>query len=199
MFGMLGKAMKQRDLMYPGMSELDQIIRLATQGIEKEYFQLPIAGREGAVYRERVYCYELYHQMRLEWTEGIPYTLSGEVDKSGHPLIRGNGLDQVKPDFLVHKPGDMNGNHAVIEVKSINAQLNGLKKDLETLCALRRHSGYDRAIYLIYGEGDIDRIAKQLRSLSINNGGKTIDLSLIELWWHRFAGESAQCIPIMPS
>lgn len=99
------------------MHELDQILVLATQSIREEYFQLPIDGRDKPVYRERVYCYELYHQMRRNWPNGSLFTLSGEVDKSGHPLIRGNGLDRAKPDFLVHVPGDMGGNHAVIEVK----------------------------------------------------------------------------------
>ena len=32
--------------------------------IEPQYFQLPVAQLEYPVYRERVYCYELYHRLR---------------------------------------------------------------------------------------------------------------------------------------
>jgi hypothetical protein len=34
--------------------------------IEADYFQLPLADAD-AVYRVRVYCYELYPQLRLLW------------------------------------------------------------------------------------------------------------------------------------
>lgn len=173
------------------MNELNQILILATQGIREEYFQLPIDGREEPVYRERVYCYELYHQMRLVWPNGSLFTLSGEVDKSGHPLFRGNGLDRAKPDFLVHMPGDMSGNHAIIEVKPINAQRSGLKKDLKTLTAFRRYANYERALYLFYGAGEIESIVTQFHGLADEDRGKNIDLSLIELWWQRAANEPA--------
>lgn len=46
------------------METFVKILRKATANIPPEYFQLPIAGREDPIYRERVYCYELYHQMR---------------------------------------------------------------------------------------------------------------------------------------
>jgi hypothetical protein len=173
------------------MHELDQILVSATQSIREEYFQLPIDGREEPIYRERVYCYELYHQMRCNWPNGSSFTLSGEVDKSGHPLIRGNGLDRAKPDFLVHVPGDMGGNHAVIEVKPINAQRGGLKKDLITLTAFRRYASYERALYLFYGGGAIKNIIAQLQDLADKDRGKSIDLSLIEFWWQGVANEPA--------
>ena len=119
---------------------IEQLIADATENIERNYFQLPIDGQEEPVYRERVYCYELYHQLRSHWPDNTNYELSGEVDKSGHPLIRGNNLDNVKPDLLVHIPGDMEGNHTIIEVKPINAKRDGLSKDLSTLTAFRRYA-----------------------------------------------------------
>jgi hypothetical protein len=61
----------------------------ASSQLGRHYFQLPVAGSdaEEAEYRERVYCYELYHRWRCHWAEGFPYSLCGEVDKQGHPLI----------------------------------------------------------------------------------------------------------------
>ena len=74
------------------MENFDNIFKEATKNISREFYQLPVAGKEDPIYRERVYCYELYHQLRSLWPTETEYTLSGEVDKSGHPLIRNNGL-----------------------------------------------------------------------------------------------------------
>ncbi|MGD8457430.1 MAG: hypothetical protein PVF83_13695, partial [Anaerolineales bacterium] len=60
---------------------------VATSNIGEQYFQLEVAEREEHIYRERVYCYELYHQLRVVTPDGFNYQLDGELDKSGHPLI----------------------------------------------------------------------------------------------------------------
>mgnify|MGYP006906724169 CR=1 FL=1 len=62
------------------------IIREAVKQITDEYFQLPVCGSD-SLYRERVYCYELYHQMRCIWDD-FPFSLGGEVDKAGHPYYK---------------------------------------------------------------------------------------------------------------
>ena len=80
-------------------------LRASCAAVTAEYFQLPIAAGDD-VYRERVYCYELYHRLRQEWGR-FPFSLGGEIDKSGHPLFRGGPYAQAKPDFLVHQPGSM--------------------------------------------------------------------------------------------
>ena len=58
----------------------------ATERVEGHYFQLLVAGSEAPIYRERVYCYELYHRMRECMSENFPYVLDGEVDKVAHPI-----------------------------------------------------------------------------------------------------------------
>lgn len=170
---------------------IEQLISKATANISGNYFQLPIDGQEDPIYRERVYCYELYHQLRLLWPNGSHYELSGEVDKSGHPLIRGNNLDRVKPDLLVHTPGDMGGNHTVIEVKPINANREGIAKDLSTLTAFRRFGRYANAIYLFYGGGNIHNALYLATELNEGDNNNRIDLSLVDIWWHRQVGDSA--------
>lgn len=158
------------------MEELTSIIEGATADLDDIYFLLPIYDDE-PIPRERVYCYEFYHQMRSRWPAHCPYWLNGEVDKMGHktmvPLVGG-----VKPDFLVHIPGYMEGNHAVIEVKPHNTKNDGLAKDLATLSNFVG-AGYDRAIYLIYGN-DADRVIERVAAAikSIN------DLPPIEVWAH---------------
>lgn len=170
---------------------IEQILSEATSAIGENYFQLPIDGKEDPIYRERVYCYELYHQLRLIWPEDTIYELSGEIDKSGHPLVRGNALDNVKPDLLVHIPGDMRGNHTIIEVKPITAGLNGIAKDLSTLTAFRRHADYEKGIYLFYGNGNIDAVIERIKDLEFRDRENKIDLNLIEVWLHPNVGEPA--------
>ena len=112
------------------MRELTSIIEKATAGITSSYFHLNIDGGD-PIYRERVYCYELYHQMRLCWPDHTAYYLNGEIDKAAHPILRTLGADYAKPDLLVHQPGYMEGNHAIIEVKSPAADADGIRKDLK--------------------------------------------------------------------
>jgi len=121
----------------------------AAKNVDGHYFQLPIAGGDEPIYRERVYCYELYHQLRCMLDDYFPYKLSGEVDKNGHPIIR----NAKKPDFIIHQPGDMEHNLVVIEVKPITVKdrSNELREDLETLKWFLNEAKYYRAVMLIYG------------------------------------------------
>ena len=170
--------------------------KMATAKVANEYMQLPVAGKEAPDYRERVYCYELYHCLRTVITDHrFPYTLSGEVDKTGHPYIRGNILDRVKPDFVVHAPGDMERNLVVIEVKPVvGTEKRGIRKDLRCLTAFRRIGPYRYAIYLIYGDDDqkFAQIKAKAVSLGQELGEQEIDLNLIDLYLHRRGGQQAE-------
>lgn len=166
------------------MDQLDQILRTATQAIGPEYFLLPIAGRMPALY-ERVYCYELYHQMRCRWPKDAELVLSGEIPKHGHEIIMGMIERAVIPDFLIHVPGNMGNNHAIMEVKSSQASVGGIMKDLATLDEFRINVGYERAIYLFYGGVREDLV----RALADRR-----DVSAVELWVHREPGEEATCL-----
>ncbi|WP_261859293.1 hypothetical protein [Photobacterium sanguinicancri] len=161
------------------MKELTTILKQATNQIESSYFHLELDGGD-PVYRERVYCYELYHQMRKLWPTNTSYYLNGEVDKSAHPKLERLKADHIKPDFLVHQPGNMRGNHAIIEVKTQKAQRGGVKKDLQSLSDFKNIVGYERAIYLIYGYGfEPEGMTKWISEISkeVNN------LASIELWY----------------
>ena len=148
------------------MDEFDDILRQATGQIDEDYFQLPTAGQDDAIYRERVYCYELYHQLRSGWPLDSPFRLSGEIDKTGHPLIRDGPLRRVKPDLLVHIPGQM-ANAVAIEVKPVSLNTNGLTKDLETLSGFLMLADYERAALLVYGPGGRARVAGLLTAARI--------------------------------
>jgi len=165
------------------MKSLDDVLAMATREVGAQFFLLPLDG-QASVFRERVYCYELYHQMRRLWREDEGYALNGEVDKAGHKKLREFNADKCKPDFLVHTPGCMDGNFAVIEVKPANAPLKGLRKDAQTLRLFLRDVGYQRAIYLLYGE-KADEAAEKVRRLCAEDPFK------LEIWAHRYPGTPA--------
>ena len=176
---------------------LIESLRVATQNIESSYMFLPIAGSVLPIYRERVYCYELYHQIRIAWGNFGGYSLGGEVDKTHHPLMHGRDIENTKPDLLVHRPGDMGGNLAVIEVKPVTAKEIGIRKDLRTMTAFLRRGQYHHAIYLVYGGNpqmlcDFIRIARRLSTDEIEN---RIELNIISLFWHNSPGHPAEQIP----
>lgn len=171
------------------MEELSELLADACSGIERGFFRLSIHGGT-PIYRERVYCYELYHQMRKRWPDACAFTLNGEVDKAAHPILTQLGAAGLKPDLLVHRPGDMGGNHAVIEVKSARAVRHNCEKDLETLAVFKQEVGYARAIYLVYGDelsdDIIDRMASRYSVMRLT--------APIELWIHSAAGDRAVCV-----
>ena len=170
------------------MDQLDDIVRSATAAIGHQYFQLPVAGRDPVLY-ERVYCYELYHQMRSRWPETTLF-LTGEIPKHGHEIIMANIENAVVPDFLIHEPGNMGNNHAIIEVKSSQATAFGIRKDLATLDQFCAQVGYQRAIYLFYGGGiDLDLVRKLAAERPVQ--------TYIEIWVHSEPGAAADLIEVV--
>ena len=116
-----------------------------------------------AVYRERVYCYELYHHLRCCW-DALPCSLGGEVDKAGHPHFRGGPYAKAKPDVLMHVSGDMDHTLATVEVKPATADTNALRADLQKLTWFCHHAQYFRGLFLIYGgAGERSLLQEKLR------------------------------------
>lgn len=171
------------------MQELTQLLRDSTARIPAAYFHVQIDGGD-PVYRERVYCYELYHQLRCLWPRDTGFYLNGELDKAAHPVLAKLGADYAKPDLLVHQPGHMAGNNTIIEVKSPNASRKGIEKDLRTLALFRTDVNYKRAIYLIFGYNAV-AAADRVRTIARELGG----LPPIELWIHSQPHEPAAKVP----
>ena len=162
-----------------GMKWFSGILREATARIAPEYFLLAVHGGS-SVYRERVYCYELYHQIRLLWPGNSPYRLNGEIDKRAHPYFREGG--EPKPDLLVHEPGSGN-NYCVVEVKSCRGSKAGIEKDMETLRRFTTEIGYSRAVYLIYGERAAELMTVIKQAVAIQTP--------VEVWLHPAPGQPA--------
>jgi len=169
------------------MQDFTEILQRATAAIAPQYFRLPVHGAD-PIYRERVYCYELYHQMRALWPGDCPWFLNGEVDKQQHPYFQDGRYP--KPDFVVHVPGT-GDNYAAIEVKPMFPTAGKIRKDVETLLRFR-DVGYGRALYLIYGsdpEAARKRVARTV--------GNEEQLAAIELWVHQEVGAPAVNVPLL--
>ncbi len=168
-----------------------RLLLTATARLEPHYFLFQMAGREDAVHRERVYCYELYHRIRECMPNDYPYVLDGEVDKAAHPFIV-ERLGAVKPDFIVHIPGTMDRNLTAVEVKSINARIQDIREDMRILRSFIECARYHKAISLIYGEGQ-DREVEKFHRIKMEICEGLPDRTLF-LLWHRRAGRQAEIV-----
>ncbi len=114
-------------------TEFQKVIKKSLCNVEKKYLeQITVTSR--TKYNERVFCYELYHQLRCKSEEFKNLTISGEAVKSEFQF-RNLGNNKT-PDILIHNFGTIENNEVVIEVKtSKNKQsvLQGLKKDILVL------------------------------------------------------------------
>ena len=171
-----------------------ECFRTATANVEQMYFQLKVTGTENTKHLERVYCYELYHQMRLRWPK-VPHKLTGEIDKSGNPRIRHAILNRSKPDFTIHVPGDMTDNLLVIEVKARDPVDYKVQRDLLKLSEFRRSAGYTAAYYLTYGFNQHEAGEFAANCVHLAAHDNLIDLTKIVLFNQSSAGTKAVEIP----
>lgn len=153
-------------------------LEIATRAISANYFLLPIAGRDRPIKRERVYCYELFHQLRLALQQS-QLTLTGEPDKRGH-----RDFPPINPDFILHVPGLHAWNSAVLEVECRVSQKH-LVKDLKNLSMMRAR-GYRTLVLLLFATPCVPWLKLALASEEAG-----IDLAEVTVLLHRAAGEAA--------
>jgi hypothetical protein len=178
------------------------MLRQAATQVERPWFHMSIAsvGEEPQqmAYRERVYCYELYHQIRLLSTEDIGrragatrLLLSGELDKYGiNSVIPGGGQ---KPDLVWHEPGKSNYNAIVTEVKTMQgltspvgteAALTTLRDFLQAAPDVRYQSG----ILLVFGEGARATVLRAVRKNVKDLEWEPDTLRRVCVVWHAGVG-----------
>jgi hypothetical protein len=173
--------------MEEALIRFEEILATASSRIAAEYFQLPVADAD-SVYRERVYCYELYHQMRSIWGE-FPFSLGGEIDKNGHPHFQEGPHALAKPDFLVHVPGNMDRNLACVEVKPSIRPVEQFIADLQKLTWFCRNAYYYRGIFLAYGQAGQDAGGQGLRDKlrRAMPNAPDLDMGRIHVFFHSAA------------
>ncbi len=141
------------------------VLSSAGKKIRYHFFRIQTASEEGFVFRERVYCYELYHRLREMLPLEFNYELDGELDKKGQKLFHKLKMKYI-PDFLVHKPGDMDHNLTVIEVKQIrryNIKKKEISSDIAKLSRFIEEASYFRGIMLLYSD-DLNEFPQKLKN-----------------------------------
>jgi len=155
-----------------------EALEQATQAIGESHFLLPIAGNDRPIKRERVYCYELFHQLRVA-LQGSQLTLTGEPDKRGHP-----DFPPINPDFILHAPGNHERNTAAVEVEC-RVGLEHLIKDLRNLKTMKDR-GYSTLVLLLFANQSVPW--PKLEQAAIEAG---IGIGEIVVLLHRAAGQAA--------
>lgn len=155
-----------------------EALEQATQAIGESYFLLPIAGNDRPIKRERVYCYELFHQLRIALQDS-QLTLTGEPDKRGRP-----DFPPINPDFILHIPGNHEQNTAAVEVEC-RVDLRHLVKDLRNL-KIMRGLGYSTLVLLLFSNRSVP-----WPKLTQAASEADIDIGEIVVLLHRAVGQAA--------
>ena len=121
------------------------LIKTALPHVGSDYFNLKTNYKQ--IVRERVFCYEFYHQLRNRMTTPLELTLNGEIDKGGHPDFAPDGWKN--PDFVFHIPGTHEHNTLVIEVKG-KLESKGIKKDFNTITTFIEKYQYTAGVFVLY-------------------------------------------------
>lgn len=152
-----------------------------------------MAEQKLPIYRECVYCYELYHRLRVALPHNFPFSLAGEVDKSGHPSIRTFPLNRRQLDFLVHFAGNMTSNLLAVEVKPGIAGSRDMKKDIETLISCLNQANYEYGMLLFYGGCRPEWLGK-LKRLADKSTDFPDFRNRLLVYWHEKADMSASAV-----
>lgn len=151
-----------------------ELIYEAMVRVETRYCKIKVAESNEEISRERVYCYELYHQMRKlqerrnnahlygKKVDESQIVINGEIDKAGHPVINPN----FNPDFVIHRQKIMDNNICVVEVKT-NYSKPGITKDFGTITCMMNCYRYEYGVFIYVGE-KTDRVKSVIREYFLN-------------------------------
>ena len=145
------------------VKEIVDIIADAAKKVPEKYLKLETTYEPSGIVRERVFCYELYHQIRLILGDSETLTLNGEIDKSGHKDF--DKGDQKNPDFVFHIPGEHKGNTIVMEVKG-KVVKDDIDKDFKTITTFISKYSYKSGIFLLYNHTLKEMMSKMEKHLS---------------------------------
>lgn len=158
-------------------------LRASIGEIKPVYFLVPRYA-EQPVLRERVYCYELYHQLRCHLGDNYEFTVHAEIDKRGQEIVAEKVGPYTNPDFMVHIPGaglDHEFQLAVIEVKTTAwIDLGKIETDLNKLRVYVEEVGYQRGVFLVFGLKNRRKVKNLLENIHIPPN--------VSVFWHYEVG-----------
>lgn len=149
----------------------DRIILEALENVDESYYKIPTTYNSEGIVRERVFCYEFYHQLRCLAEENRNIKINGEIDKRGHELF--NEADWKNPDFVFHVPGTMKENLIIVEVKgNIDRGENDCIKDFKTIKIFLEKYQYQIGIFILYNHGLMEfseKFKNELKEIFLEN------------------------------
>lgn len=129
--------------------EYIDLIKSAMSEVGSDYYKLQTTYEPSGIVRERVFCYELYHQIRSQMKDHHKLFLHGEIDKSGHKDFEHQ--DWRNPDFVFHIPGTHEYNTIVIEVKGkLSNYKSEIEGDFQNLLTFICKYAYALGIFILY-------------------------------------------------
>jgi hypothetical protein len=144
------------------IEDLIRFIKAAALRVPEKYLKLQTTYEPPGITRERVFCYELYHQLRVQMGDGHAITLNGEIDKRGHPNFKED--HRKNPDFVFHIPGEMEGNTIIMEVKgTLDADIDS---DFGKMHTFITDYQYQAGVFLLYNNGMEDLIRSKREVLN---------------------------------
>ena len=90
-------------------------IRQSILAVAPDYFVVHLPGGSRK-HQERVFAYELYHQLRVRFTEH--WYVNGEFRKGLSLIPRVERTDWIIPDIVIHQPHTLERNLVALEIKS---------------------------------------------------------------------------------
>jgi hypothetical protein len=151
------------------------LVKRSLEGIGKEYFKLITTYEPSGIVRERVFCYELYHQIRLNMGTDYALSLNGEIDKRGH--VDFHPADQKNPDFVFHLPGTHEGNTLIVEVKGTLTRRKEIIQDFSTILLFVTKYQYQAGIFILYNHSLhelVEDLGQGLRELTSDPSASSV-------------------------
>src|SRR5689334_20184869 len=99
----------------PELGAFVEGVRIGTRLIDPPYVCVPQHSLAEQKYRERIYCYELYHQLRCCTREDVWRVLPGSTSKITVQFLK-RLLNRAMPDFLFHLLGETGTNVVVMSI-----------------------------------------------------------------------------------
>jgi len=122
------------------------LIKTALSQIGSDYFKVKTTYKKSGIVRERVFCYEFYHQIRKIMTDS-DLKLNSEIDKRGHPDFAPGGWKN--PDFVIHTPGTNENNTFIIEVKG-KLEPKKIGEDIKKIITFIEEYQYTAGVFVLY-------------------------------------------------
>lgn len=150
--------------------KIKEILKESINNIQEKFYKVTSLQIKNSIPRERIFCSELYHQLRLEcesYKFGVNFDISPKLLKD--QSMGYNEMTNI-PDFLFHKEG-IDSNFCVLEVET-QLDKEKIQKDFETLSSFLNGKNklppYKNGIFLIFGYS-FEEFIILAKKMSLNN------------------------------